>query len=465
MKTVEGPHLILLMTSAPPDKATWYLGRKFPPLGLSYVAGALETAGFQVQVLDNYLLKLPIPEVQAHIKKLNPQVVGITCSSATYHKVVETAAAIKQVAPQCKIVVGGWHPSYVPDSMLEHPEIDYVVMGEGERAMVELCTYLIKGEREMVLGAVSGVAYKRGGRILKNTSKFIEHLDDIPYPARHLLPMNLYERKMEFLDVEPVDIMSIIRGCPFSCAFCETRKMWGPACRFFSPQRVVDEMKYLRDNWGSKGIYFINDNFTIRKKETIELCELITKEKLDLQWICDTRADMINPELLTKMREAGCKTIWFGVESGSPRILERINKKISLETTEEAFKLVRKEGIQIACSFILGIPGETAAEMEETLKFAQKLNPDLCQFNVFIAYPDSQLYEELLQSGKYEKLDDFLLSAKTDEFDFNKLMEIQRRFHKEFNTSAKRVMWKIRKEGPLKVAKSGFHLLTSKQKK
>ena len=136
------------MTTAPSENAPWYLGRKFPPLGLAYVAAAVEKAGFEVQVLDNYLLKLPIADVKDLVKKLNPEIVGITCSSATYHKCVETAAAIKEVAPHCKVVVGGWHPSYVPESMLEHPEIDYVIMGEGERAMVELATYLIKGERE-----------------------------------------------------------------------------------------------------------------------------------------------------------------------------------------------------------------------------------------------------------------------------------------------------------------------------
>jgi anaerobic magnesium-protoporphyrin IX monomethyl ester cyclase len=389
------------MTTAPPENAPWILGRKFPPLGLSYVAGALEKAGFQVQMLDNYLQKKPIEEVKAYVKQLNPELVGITCSSATYHKCVETAAAIKEVLPNCKVVAGGWHPSYMPDSMLQHPEIDYVIMGEGERAMVELATFVTKGEKTIVLGAIAGLGYKRGGKVFKNATKFIENMDEIPFPARHLLPMEQYERKMEFLDVEPVDIMSIIRGCPFSCAFCETRKMWGPACRFFSPKRVVDEVKYMVDKFGSKGIYFINDNFTIRKKETVQLCDLLKKENLDLQWICDTRADMLSSELLVKMREAGCKTIWFGVESGVPRILEKINKHISLEQVESAFKLCRKEGIQVAASFMLGIPGETLADMETTFKFAQKLNPDLCQFNVFIAYPDSLLYEEILQSGSY----------------------------------------------------------------
>ena len=458
------PKLIFLMTTAPPENSPWSVPIRLPPLGLSYVAAALEKAGFKVEMLDNYLLQKPIDDVKQMVSRLNPEIVGITCSSASYPRCVETAKAVKEALPFCKVVVGGWHPSYMPDSMLQHPEIDYVVMGEGERAMVELATYLTKGERAIVLGAVAGVAYKRGGKVLKNTPKFISNMDEIPYPARHLLPMHLYDRKMEFLGVEPVDIMSVIRGCPFSCAFCETRKMWGPTCRFFSPSRVVEEIKFMIDNYGSKGIYFINDNFTIRKKETLELCELMKKEKLDVQWICDTRADMISRELLTPMREAGCKTIWFGVESGSPRILEKINKNITLEQTVQAFKLCRKEGIQIACSFILGVPGETIADMEATLKFAKKLNPDLCQFNIFIAYPDSSLYEEILQSGNYDRLDDFLLAAKTDDFDFKLLGEIQRRFHREFNRSPKRILRKIRREGPLKVMKQGFSLLTSSSK-
>ncbi len=450
------------MTTAPPENGPWYLGRKFPPLGLAYVAGALEKAGFQVQILDNYMLKKPIEEVKQYVKSLNPDIVGITCGSATYHKCIETAAAIKEVVPSCKIVVGGWHPSYVPDSMLQHSEIDFAVMGEGERAMTELAIHITKGEKIKPLSSVPGVGYRQNGKIVKNAPELIQDLDEIPYPARHLLPLDLYERKMEFLDVEPVDIMSIIRGCPFNCAFCETKKMWGPACRFFSPARVVEEVKFMMDKYGSKGIYFINDNFTIRKKETLEFCELMKKENLDLQWICDTRADMINHELLVKMREAGCKTIWFGIESGSPRVLKKINKNITPEQTEQAIKLCKKEGIQVAASFILGIPGETIADMEETLKFAKKLNPDLCQFNTFIAYPDSLLYEELLNSGVYDQLDEFLLAAKTDEFDFKKLMDIQRRFHREFNTSAKRVMWRMRRD-PVGVAKTGLRLLTSRK--
>ena len=130
--------MILLMTTAPPIKSPWGLGRRLPPLGLAYVAAALEKAGFQVEILDNYLLKKPIDYVKHEIKRLSPEIVGITCGSVTYRRCVETARAVKEALPSCRVVVGGWHPSYMPDSMLQHPEIDYVVLGEGERAIVEL---------------------------------------------------------------------------------------------------------------------------------------------------------------------------------------------------------------------------------------------------------------------------------------------------------------------------------------
>jgi anaerobic magnesium-protoporphyrin IX monomethyl ester cyclase len=435
------------MTTAPPLKGPWIHGRHFLPIGLAYVAAALEKAGFQVEILDNYLLEKPIDEVKREIKRLSPEIVGITCSSATYSRCVETAKAVKETLPSCKVVVGGWHPSYEPDSMLQHPEIDYVVMGEGERAMVELAAHITKGGDERAVAAIAGVGYRQEGKIVKNAPKFISNLDEIPFPARHLLPMHLYDRRIEYLNVKPVDNMNIARGCPFNCAFCETRQLWGTTCRTFSPPRVLEEIKHLMTNFGTKGIYFINDNFTLRKKETSELCSLIRKNNLDIEWVCDTRVDLISRELLKEMKAAGCKTIWFGGESGSPRILKKLNKGVTLEQTEHALKLCREEGIQTACSFLLGIPSETAEDMEATFKFARKLDPDWCRFNIFVAVPGSALYKEVMQKGLYDRVEDFAAYVKTEEFNYESLLEVQRRFHRNFNRSPKRVLHKIRREG------------------
>jgi anaerobic magnesium-protoporphyrin IX monomethyl ester cyclase len=446
------------MTTEPPSGAPWYLGKKLPPLGLSYVAGALEKAGFQVEVLDNYMLKKPLQEVQELVKKLSPEIVGITCGSATFRRVVETSKGIKEVCPTCKIVVGGWHASYVPDSILELPDVDYVVMGEGEHAMVQLASSLIRGKGDAI-PLIAGVGYKTGERIVKNAPEFIKNLDDVPFPARHLLPMHLYDRTIEFLSVKPADTMSIVRGCPFNCAFCETKKLWGNTCRTFSPQRVVDEIEYLMKTFHSRGVYFINDNFTIKKKVTEEICDLIVKRNLDVRWACDTRPDLISLELLQKMHAAGCETIWFGVESGSPRVLEKLNKGITLEQTEEAVKLCRKAGIQVACSFIMGVPGETVADMEKSLNFALKLDPDWCRFNIYVAYPDSVLYEKVKQEHLYDREEDFLLYVKTDDFDFESLKKIQSRFHMTFSRSPKRIMRKIRREGFFHTLKQGYKLV------
>ncbi len=340
----------------------------------------------------------------------------------------------------------------MPDSLLGNPEIDYVVMGEGERAISELATAIVNGN-EKSAASIAGVAVKRNGENIKNPPKYIENMDEIPYPARHLLPLELYDRTIEYLDAKPADVMSISRGCVFNCGFCETRKLWGNICRGFSPKRVIGEIQDLQSRYGTKGIYFINDNFTLRKKETTELCNLMIENKLDLEWVCDTRVDLVNDELLALMSKAGCKTIWFGVESASQKILQRIGRNTTPQEVENAFKLCRKNGIKTACSFMLGLPDETLKDMEESLKFAKKLNPDWCQFNTFIAYPDSRLYNELLEKGNYVKLDEFLLSVKTDEFDYDSLMMVQRRFFKEFHMTPRQILKRIRREGAVNFAK------------
>ena len=440
------------MTTAPPENGAWYLGKRLPPIGLMYVAAALEKAGFKVQMLDNYLMKKSTEEIKQLIMQINPGIVGITCGSATYPRCIETSKAIKQVKPDCKIVVGGWHASYLPDSLLGNPEIDYVVMGEGERAISELSIAIVNGN-EKAAASIAGVAIKRNGENIKNPPKYIENMDEIPYPARHLLPLELYDRTIEYLDVKPADVMSISRGCVFNCGFCETRKLWGNICRGFSPNRVIGEIQDLQSSYGTKGIYFINDNFTLRKKETAELCNLMIENKLDLEWVCDTRVDLVNNELLALMSKAGCKTIWFGVESASQKILQRIGRNTTPQEVETAFKLCRKNGIKTACSFMLGLPDETLKDMEDSLKFAKKLNPDWCQFNTFIAYPDSRLYNELLEKGNYVKLDEFLLSVKTEEFDYDSLMMVQRRFFKEFHMTPRQILKRIRREGTVNFAK------------
>jgi anaerobic magnesium-protoporphyrin IX monomethyl ester cyclase len=445
------------MTTAQPANSPWGAANKIPPLGLAYVAAFLEKGGFEVNILDNYLLNKPIEDVKLEVNRLNPTIVGINCTSNTYKRCVETAKAVKEVLPSCKVVVGGPHPSFMPESMLQHPEIDYVVNGEGEQAMLALANNIAKGEDHSALSAIPGIAYRHEGQIVKTAQSFIKELDQIPYPARHLLPMHLYDREIYYLDVKPVDTMNIIRGCPYSCNWCNVKGIWGQTCRAFSPARVVEEIEYMAKNYGTKGIYFVGDNFTIQKKRTIQLCELIRKSKLDIEWACDTGVDQISRDLLKEMKSAGCRTIWFGVESGSPEILKKINRGITPEQVEHTIRLCKEEGVNTAVSFMLGIPGETAKDMQDTYKFAKKIDPTWCHFNIFIAYPGCCLYEEILRDGLYDRKEDFLAYVKTPDFNYESLLETQRRFHRAFNRSPKRVLRKIKQEGPISVLRKGLN--------
>jgi anaerobic magnesium-protoporphyrin IX monomethyl ester cyclase len=448
------------MTTAPPPHSPWGISGRLPPLGLLFVAGSLEKADFEVQLLDNYHIRKPLEQIKQEIRRLEPEIVGITCGSVTYRPCIETAKAVKEALPSCKIVVGGWQPSYMPESLLQHTEIDYLVRGEGENAMVELATKITEGEDRSAIAKIPGVAFRHNGKTVMTPPKLIEDVDQIPFPARHLLQMDIYDRAAPYFDAKPMDHMNVVRGCPHNCAYCETKKLWGSRVRAFSPARVVAEIEDLAQNYGTRGVYFVGDNFTINKKRTSELCKLMKKEKLDIEWVCDSRVDQVSRELLRDMKAAGCRTIWFGVESGSPRILEKLDKKITKEQIVRTFKLCKEEGIQIATSFMLGIPGETVEDMEATFKFARKLDPDWCQFNVFVAVPGSALYREVIEKKLYDRTEDFVTYVKTDQFDYETVVKIQHRFHSTFNRSPKRILRKIRKDGFLTTIKDGYKYMT-----
>ena len=448
------------MTTAPPEKSPWGIAGKLSPLGLAYVAAALEQNGYRVQIYDNYVLEQTIEEVKSEVRKRSPEIVGITCSSLTYSRCIETAKAVKEACPSCKVVVGGPHPSYMPQTMLDHAEIDYAVIGEGEQAMVRLVTSIIKREKGAAIAKIPGIACMINGQIVKTAPEFISDLDQIPLPARHLLPMKMYDRALSYLNVKPVDTMSVLRGCPYKCAYCETRELWGTTCRAFSPQKVVDEIKHMTENYGSKGIYFVGDNFTINRKRTSELCQLIMHSKIDIKWTCETRADLISKELLAEMKRAGCQTIFFGVESGSPAIQQKLDKNIDLEDVERTFELCRQVGIRTATSFMLGIPGETVNDMNATFKFAKRLNADWCQFNIYVACPGSRLYNEVISQGLYDQMDNYLARVKTKEFNYDMLVKIQRDFQRNCNKSpASKLVQAIRQEGLGSAVKKGASLV------
>jgi anaerobic magnesium-protoporphyrin IX monomethyl ester cyclase len=225
---------------------------------------------------------------------------------------------------------------------------------------------------------------------------WIKDLDSLPFPARHLLPMDKYT-----ILGKKSTIGNIIssRGCPFYCTFCESSLLFGRMFRARSPKNVVDEMKQLINEYHPKTIEFSDDLFTLNMKRTETICDEIRRRGLDIPWACSSRVDTVSRSLLRKMKKAGCILIYYGVESGSQRVLNLMRKHIKIEQIIKAIKWTKEVGIEILASFIIGFPGETREDMQKTIAFAKRLDVDYAQFSFATPYPGTELYQMAKEKG------------------------------------------------------------------
>lgn len=371
-----------------------------PPLGLGYLASVLREMGFKVRIIDDLVENLNFSDFLKKIK--DSLIVGITSTTPTFKSALEYAKKIKRAFPDIFIILGGVHVSFEPEKALKNEFVDAVCIGEGERTIVEVAERLESGRD---LEGVKGIYFKKEDKIVKNSPReFIQDLDSIPFPAFDLMPLEKYSLLGERLEVFP---MITSRGCPFSCRYCSSSLFMGRRFRARSAKNVADEIEWLVNDFNARHIAFGDDTFTLSKKRVAEICREIKSRKLDITWSCSSRIDTIDRELLEIMKSAGCSAIYYGIESASDRILNYYNKRLSLEKAKEVIKITKKLKISAICSFIIGAPIETKREMEETLKFAIKLDPDYAQFSILTPYPGTEIYREakeknLLLTEDYE---------------------------------------------------------------
>lgn len=392
------------------------------PLGLGYIAAILEK-DHDVSVVDIRGEKLDDASLRKRISETTPEVVGITSDSLAFQKAIEIAQIIKELNKDTLVVIGGPHASVLPACPLNYDCFDISVYGEGERTAAELWDKIEKGES---WEDVEGIAFRgRDGIIINPSRALIENLDELPFPARDLFPMDKYDGESD-LSVIPVYSVSTSRGCPFSCAFCSNNVVFGKKYRFRSAKSVVDEIELLIKKYNARGIYFREDLFTVNKKRVIETCHEIKVRGLKLKWECEARVDTVDEEMLSVMKEAGCELVWCGVESGSQETLDRLSKGITVAQVRQAYNLFRKIGIRAGASYIIGVPGETIDDIHETISFAEELKSAFADFNIFMAYPTSPLYEYVKQNKLYEvEIGHGILVPKTKEFDRQKLEKIR----------------------------------------
>ncbi|MFH0831812.1 MAG: radical SAM protein [archaeon] len=364
-----------------------------PPLGLTYIAAVLKRNGFETRILDAAALDFSDGQIKAYTEDFNPFLIGITAATNTIELAYSIAKAIKTETRT--IVVGGPHASILPEQTLkECNEIDITVKSEGEYAILEIA-------EGVDLGKIEGIAYRKGSSIIKNKDReLIKNLDELPFPARELLPLDKYYsvgiRKYPFAT------MITSRGCPYNCNFCVNYTVLGKGFRARSVENVMAEIDELVKKYHVREIDINDDNFTVDMKRAEKICDELIKRKYDLIWKMGNgiRADRVDENLIKKMRLAGCYLIAFGIESGNPEILEKINKGETLEQIKQAVKWCKKYSIETEGFFIIGNLGDNERTMQQTIDFAKKLDLDIAQFQVFIPLPGSSYEKIIKKEGK-----------------------------------------------------------------
>lgn len=378
-----------------PGPKRWVLGEN-APLGLAYLAAVLEQHGFHVQIFDAWLRDLRAGDVGSVIRDMRPAIVGITCDYARVNEVRNVIDETKRVDKAIKTVVGGVLATLTPDVFSDSP-VDYVVVGEGEYTFLEL---VIGITQNRTCEDVRGLVIQRNGHSIRTQSRpLVSNLDELPFPARHLLPLREYRSKTA--SRSPSANMVASRGCVYQCYFCSASRMWDRSWRCHSPDYVVREMEHLVHEYGTKDVSFTDPAFTMNMNRAEEICDLILKRNLDITWSCDSRPDGVSRGLLTKMASAGCSLIQYGIESGSSEVLTRIKKGFTIEQARKAVKMTQEQGIRAFAYFIIGHPWDTPETIRETIEFAKELNADFTDFYMAYPFPGTEFWEIARDHGLF----------------------------------------------------------------
>jgi radical SAM superfamily enzyme YgiQ (UPF0313 family) len=359
-----------------------------PPLGISYVAAAFEAAGAEVRVFDFIVNRYTTEKLAAAMDAFRPDVLGAGSVTLNFYDAAGIVRDAKRHEPSVITIMGGPHVSFdAYDTLQAYPEIDLIIIGEGEKTIEELVFHDMDRK---YWPSIAGLAYRENGNIQYTAPRpLIEDLDTLPAPARHLLPLSRYQA-LGF----PISIITS-RGCPHMCIFCQGRRMVGPKMRQRSARVVVDEIEHII-SYGIDRINVADDLFVSQKGKVLEVCKEIKRRGIKLAWSAFARANTVDREILSAMKEVGCDSVSFGLETGNEEMLKRIRKNITLDQVRNAVNLCNEVGIIPHASFMVGLPGETLETMWETERFAQSLGC-LYGYHILAPFPGTTVRDQVEQ--------------------------------------------------------------------
>lgn len=374
-----------------------------PGIGILVLAALAREKGYDVHVIDAKRAGTTNEDAAKRIIALEPDVVGLSCTTISVTNGSRVAKAVKAALPDCTTIIGGSHVSAIPERTLEEFDaFDYGIVGEGEHSLFDLMTRLEEGRPTR---DVAGLAFRdpeQGGRVHANPrAAYIEDLDKLPMPAWDLVPNfpHAFAPSLFNYKRSPVGTLITQRGCPFSCTFCD-RSTSGKRGRWHSVEYVVRMLRQMAD-YGVKHILFYDDLFTVNKARVKQLCEAMLDHRLDFTWSCNSHPNLLDPETMALMRRAGCWQIAYGIESGSQRVLNHVKHEVKLDRLLKTLQMTRDAGLKIKGLMMCAHPTETVESLEETNRFLRTAPLDLMQLTKFTPYPGTPSYPTIHEHGAF----------------------------------------------------------------
>jgi len=366
--------------------------REWPQTGLAYLAAVARERGCPVQLFDAMALGWAWEETVRRIKEFQPDLIVLLSTTPTFPNDAAFVRLLKG-SLETRIALVGTHVTALPSESLDESDTDFVLLGEAEPILADLIDRWGHAEKD-----IPGLACKSDGEtVLSPRRSFVEPLDDLPDPARDLLPLDRYT--MPFTEGRPFVTVIPCRGCPFPCTFCRAGDVWGKKVRVRSPDRVVAELQEVRDRYGIRDVVFMTDTLLANRDWALGLFQSMIETDLKIEWIGNARTDQVDPELLSAMKRSGCQLISYGIESGSQEMLDSMKKHLTLQQSLDAVRMTKEARITAFAYFIFGLPGETHETIRESIQFARKLDADYVNFHIATPFPGTEFYRQAKENG------------------------------------------------------------------